>query len=82
MVDAEKPSPARRKPVAATLTPELRRPPTITKNDSTGAGHGAHRIRRATSAAPRQWIKTTIAPAGNPREKARRKVTGTTGRLV
>ena len=24
----------------------------ITKNHSTGAGHGAHRIRRATSAAP------------------------------
>ena len=45
----------------------------IIKNDSTGAGHSAHRIRRATSAAPRQWIKTTIAPAGNPREKARRR---------
>ena len=59
------PSPARRKPVAAKPTPSSASAARDKlKNEIAGA---------AGSAATRQWIKTAIASAGNPREKARRR---------
>ena len=63
-----RPSPRRRKPVAATPTPELR--PRGQRRRRSSKKKSPAPPRR--SAATRQWIKSTTAPAGNARERTRR----------
>ena len=69
--DTGDPSRRRRKPVAATPTPELR---------SGGQRRRNHQKEIAGAAAPLgchpQWIKSTTAPAGKSRERTRRRPIG------